>query len=256
MAKSFGKALRQLRQEQGMGLRMAADELGLSPAYLSRIEQDKESPPRPEIIRKIATLLGGGDHIFALAKTMDPDLTGYLQNNPTAMDFLRTAINKGFADKDFQQLINQIEMQQPHERSVHSPKRISRKEEHMRVQTGWPTIWSKIRENLRNEPRCPRHSNCPHVKSMVQGVINDILSIETTEIVVRSHRTNNVDTIPEERFKTWWEHLKMHGSASLTPGGKNNPHPWRSRIVGAILASALPEEIEADGSNSISLKGK
>ncbi len=117
-----------------------------------------------------------------------------------------------------------------------------------------PVIWAKFQENLRNEPKCIRHPNYANVKSIAQGVVNDILLIETTFITIRSHRTNNVDIMPEDRFRTWWDHLEGHGSASLIPGDKNNPHPWRSRIVGAILASALPEKIEVEGSNSISLK--
>ncbi len=46
-----------------MGLRTAAERLGISPAYLSRIERGKERPPKPEVIKRIIAVLAG-----ALAK--------------------------------------------------------------------------------------------------------------------------------------------------------------------------------------------
>ena len=36
MASTFGETIREMRQAQQMGLRTAADRLGISPAYLSR----------------------------------------------------------------------------------------------------------------------------------------------------------------------------------------------------------------------------
>ena len=93
MAKSFGKTLRKLRREQRIGLRMAAEELGVSAAYLSRIEHDKESPPRPQVIRKMVTLLGGGDALFTLAETTDPDKRGFFVRThpPEIWSALRSA---------------------------------------------------------------------------------------------------------------------------------------------------------------------
>lgn len=250
MKRSFGKALRKLRKEQGIGLRMAAEQLGISAPYLSRIEQGKEHPPKPKIIKKITALLGGGDNIFSLAQEIDPVLVRFMNGHPSLIRFLREAMELGWEDKKFQELITRFIRSNPR-KNVTSP---SRGEIHMSPTHSWPVIWAKFQDNLRNEPKCRRHPDYPHVKSMVQGVINDILQIETNSITIRSHRTNNVDLIPEDRFKTWWDHLQVHGSASLIPGDKNNPHPWRSRIVGAILASALANEIEVEDSNSISLK--
>ncbi|MBI5316863.1 MAG: helix-turn-helix domain-containing protein [Nitrospirae bacterium] len=247
MTKSFGKALQHLRREQGLGLRMAAEELHLSAAYLSKIEQDKEPPPRPEVIRRMATLFGGEDTLFDLARTNDPGLMDFLRSNPSARELVRTVMLAKLKDADIRRIISQIN-------EGSEGKSSNRKERTMIQQAPWSTVWPKFLQNLLNQPRCPRHPDCPHVKSMVQGVINDVLSVGADGIRVRSHRTNNVDEIPEERFKVWWKHLSRNGSASLVPGGPNNPHPWRSRIVGAILATALPDEIEIETSNSIILK--
>jgi len=202
----------------------------------------------------MATLLGGGDALFTLAKTTDPDLTAFLRGNPSARNFVRVAIGAGLTDRDFEKLASEIQSQHQ-TRDGNEGGYPIHKEVSMQPQAAWSNVWQKFRQNLMNERRCPRHPEYPHVRSMVQGVINDIISVEDHGIRVRSHRTNYIDDIPEHRFRVWWEHLCSHGSASLVPGGKNNPEPWRSRIVGAIMAAALPDEIDAESSNSIALKG-
>ena len=118
----------------------------------------------------------------------------------------------------------------------------------------WPSIWNTLRRNLLNLSPCPQHPKYPHVRTLTQGVINDIISVEGNGIRVRSHRTCYVDYIEEKRFKVWWDHLITHGSASLSPGNKNNPHPWRSRIVGAIFVECLPDKIRVDISHTIELQ--
>ena len=55
--KNFGETLRDLRVAQDLGLRETATKVGISPAYLSRIERGKERPPRPEVIKELAKVL-------------------------------------------------------------------------------------------------------------------------------------------------------------------------------------------------------
>jgi hypothetical protein len=113
----------------------------------------------------------------------------------------------------------------------------------------WPAIWKELRHNLSHQPRCPDHPEHPCVHTLVQGVPNDILEIRDDGILVRSHRTMNADFIPAHRVQRWWEHLATHGSASLHTGSENNPHRWRSRIVGAVVALGLPRHVRpVDGS--------
>ena len=82
-----------LREAQSLGLRAAAEQLGISPAYLSRIERGGEKPPRPELIRKMATLFGGdADVLFRLAQSTDPELADYVNSVPALPEFLRTAM--------------------------------------------------------------------------------------------------------------------------------------------------------------------
>lgn len=251
MKKSFGKTLRDLRLQQNLGLRIVADELGLSPSYISRIEQDKEPPPRTEVIRKMADLLNGTDVLFDLANTSPPDLVQSLEKRPDIRELIRTITFAKCSRDDVREITASLRLKL---RQQHSQQGQTRKENSMPRYQNWAEIWPQICQNLINLPKCPRHPEHPHVQSMVQGVINDILAVDHTGINLRSHRTNNVDPIPAMRFKTWWEHLINHGSASLVPGGENNPHPWRSRIVGAIIAAALPKYIDIESPNSIVLR--
>ncbi len=112
MSKSFGETVRVLREAQDLGLRAAADQLGISPAYLSRIERGREKPPRPELIRKMATLFGGdADVLFRLAQSTDPELADYVNSVPALPEFLRTAMAARLTSEDFEQLIAQIQKQ-------------------------------------------------------------------------------------------------------------------------------------------------
>jgi transcriptional regulator with XRE-family HTH domain len=109
MAKTFGAAVREMREAQGLGLRVAAERLGISPTYLSRIEREKERPPKPELIKKIARLLGGdADLLFRLADSTDPDVAEYMNLVPKVPEFLRTAMALRLTSEDFAELIEQL----------------------------------------------------------------------------------------------------------------------------------------------------
>ena len=99
-----------------MGLRAAADRLGISPAYLSRIERGKERPPKPELVKRLATLLGGDtDLLFRLAASTDPDLAEFLHGTPNAPEFLRVAKALDLTSEDFEILIAQVKRRRPSE---------------------------------------------------------------------------------------------------------------------------------------------
>jgi len=116
VAKSFGEIIREMREAQDMGLRAAAERLGISPAYLSRIERGKERPPKPDVIKRLATLLGGDpDLLFRLAESTDPDLAEYIHLMPNVPEFLRTAISQKLTSEDFEALIEEIKRRRPSE---------------------------------------------------------------------------------------------------------------------------------------------
>jgi len=106
-----------MRQAQEIGLRVAADRLGISPAYLSRIEREKELPPKRDIVKRIAILLGGdADLLFKLAESTDPDLAKFMHDVPESAQFLRTAISIGFSAVDFEALAVEIQKQRTSKR--------------------------------------------------------------------------------------------------------------------------------------------
>jgi hypothetical protein len=110
----------------------------------------------------------------------------------------------------------------------------------------WLEVWYELLRNLRNQPTCKVHPIFPCVKTLSQGIVNDIVEVSQTGIIVKSHRTGKEDSIKSNQFETWWLHLLEKGSASLKPGHENNPHADRSRLVGAILVSCLPVRIKKD----------
>ena len=116
MTRSFGETIREMRTAQEMGLRAAADLIGISPAYLSRIERGKERPPKPDLVKRMATLLGGDpDLLFRLAESTDPDLAEYIRHMPDVPEFLRVAKAMELTEEDFKLLIEEVKRHRPSE---------------------------------------------------------------------------------------------------------------------------------------------
>ena len=71
----FGTYVRTKREEVGMTLTEFARQLDISPAYWSRIETGRENPPKDELIKKAATILGlSEDELFIEASRLPPDM--------------------------------------------------------------------------------------------------------------------------------------------------------------------------------------
>ena len=71
----FGLYIRSARESAGIPLNKFAGQLGLSPAYWSQIERNKEKPPRNEMIDKASELLGlSSDDVFVAAGRLPPDI--------------------------------------------------------------------------------------------------------------------------------------------------------------------------------------
>ncbi|HGM5016758.1 TPA: helix-turn-helix domain-containing protein [Pseudomonas aeruginosa] len=71
----FGAFIRKKREEKEIQMNDFARQLGISPAYWSRIERDMEKPPKDELIRKAAEILGiSADDAFVEASRLPPDI--------------------------------------------------------------------------------------------------------------------------------------------------------------------------------------
>jgi transcriptional regulator with XRE-family HTH domain len=104
--KDFGETIRDLRIAQDLGLRETAVMVGISPAYLSRIERGKERPPRPEIIKELAKVLAADpDVLFRLSSSTDPEVVDYLHEQTEAMNLLRYIKEENFTEDQIKSLI-------------------------------------------------------------------------------------------------------------------------------------------------------
>lgn len=84
--KTFGQTLREARLAKGFTLRKFADEVGISPTYLSQVEQDNVDPPTAERVKTMADLLGANsDEWISMAGRLPEDLPGIIQKQPTKM---------------------------------------------------------------------------------------------------------------------------------------------------------------------------
>ena len=92
--KYFGEVLREARTAKGFTLRKFAEKVGISPTYLSLVEQGKvESPPTADRVKRMAELLEeNADQWIALAGRVPGDLSEIIQRQPTEMpELLREA---------------------------------------------------------------------------------------------------------------------------------------------------------------------
>ena len=89
--KRFGEVLREKRMEKGYSLRKFAKLVGVSPTYLSQVEQMNVDPPTADRVKRMAEILGENvDEWTALAGRLTGDLPGIIQERPSELpDMLR-----------------------------------------------------------------------------------------------------------------------------------------------------------------------
>ena len=98
-AKSFGQIIRELRikNRDYDSLREFARKVGLSAAYLSRIENEKEPPPSEQIVEKLAEALGADKYeLFSYAGKVPTEFLETFKRNPRGMaSFMRRVKEAG-----------------------------------------------------------------------------------------------------------------------------------------------------------------
>lgn len=103
---AFGETLRELRTAQELGLRETAGKVGISPAYLSRIERGKEPPPSSEVIKELAkTLAADPDVLFRLSTSTDPDITRFLKEKPKILELIRLVMDNDLSNGQMERII-------------------------------------------------------------------------------------------------------------------------------------------------------
>lgn len=92
--KQFGQLLREKRMEKGYSLRKFAQLVGVSPTYLSQVEQMNVAPPTADRVKRMAEILGESVDVWtSLAGRLTEDLPGIIQERPELPDMLRAMQN-------------------------------------------------------------------------------------------------------------------------------------------------------------------
>ncbi len=80
---SLGTHLKALRDARGLGLRKTAKAVDISPAYLSRLENDQVAPPSEKVLLSLAKELGENpDVLLAIAGRVSQRLQDIIVRRP------------------------------------------------------------------------------------------------------------------------------------------------------------------------------
>ena len=104
----FGLLLREKRLAKKFSLRKFAELVGVSPTYLSQVEQGNVDPPTADRVKRMAELLEENpDEMIALAGRVPQDLPEIIQSEPTEMpELLREA--RGLTAEQLRKLRDEI----------------------------------------------------------------------------------------------------------------------------------------------------
>jgi len=107
MSESFGERIKERRLERGFGLREAAKLFGISPTYLSRIENRAErNPPKQETIEKIAEVLQMDfDELMRLAGRFTDDVKEFLTQDEAMPASLREAREENLSGRELLEML-------------------------------------------------------------------------------------------------------------------------------------------------------
>lgn len=105
----FGQRVRKLRTDQGISLRAIARQVGISPAYLSRIESGQTSPPAPSVIKALAETLGvEPTNLFELSSSLNPDIMSLLQKSRRTVELLNVIASHDLNEDQIDRVIKYI----------------------------------------------------------------------------------------------------------------------------------------------------
>lgn len=86
----FGTVLRELREQQGIGIKKLAPELGVSYTYLSKLESNQIRPSADLVGRVAHYFHYDHDRLLLAAGRVPPEILAILQDHPDeALDYLR-----------------------------------------------------------------------------------------------------------------------------------------------------------------------
>ncbi len=94
---TFGKMMKEIRERRSISLRRASSEIGISPAYLSDIENDRRYPPVGEVLDKMLSVYKVSpedeyeimDLVGIARKELAPDMVEFLRGSEFAREIVR-----------------------------------------------------------------------------------------------------------------------------------------------------------------------
>lgn len=106
---TLGDRIRKRRVELTLGLRALAADLGVSPSYVSDIENDRRVPSE-DVLKAISARLSlDYDELMALAGRFGEDADRYMRRTPAAGALFRRLSERGFSDERVRKILRQIE---------------------------------------------------------------------------------------------------------------------------------------------------
>lgn len=107
-----GATLRRLRLESGLSLRDLARRLGVSSAYVSRMEHGLDAPPTPERLEAIAIELGVPQALLLeVGHRLSPFVQRYAEQEPTASALFLSIARAGLGPAELAQVHRYVERQ-------------------------------------------------------------------------------------------------------------------------------------------------
>jgi PTS system nitrogen regulatory IIA component len=120
---AFGPALRVLRLAAGASLRDVAGAVGVSSAYLSRVENGHDPAPTPDRIIGIASALGVPPALLLeLAERVDPAVADYLSEVPTANRLFLEIARRRLGAADVARVLAFLDAEFPDPRAARSDR--------------------------------------------------------------------------------------------------------------------------------------
>lgn len=97
----FGSRIRRLRIAKEIGLREFARRVGISSAYLSRIESSATRPPVEDVIHAMAMILGcDEDELMSISGRVSYAALAVIHADPKMQDYLRLIGERRLLAKD------------------------------------------------------------------------------------------------------------------------------------------------------------
>ena len=107
MTNKLGEYIRNARKERGLGLRVTASKVDISPGYLSRIESGSEKyAPAEKTLRKLSEVLEVSfDEMMAIAGKIAKDVTEHVKDDPQMPEFLRQVRDRNISAEELLEML-------------------------------------------------------------------------------------------------------------------------------------------------------